>query len=114
MQRAVRPEPTEHGATELQSNGPKMQKTLENLGFCSGEDRTRTTYNFPEELALRTPARREIRRVPILSNQDSPPSIGTNSQVDLRTPMLAMLVMSRETHGMKQSWSLQLNYQNKN
>ncbi len=53
------------GATELQSNWPDMQKTLGKPGFCSGEDRNRTTCKFPGKLTLRHHARREIRRAPI-------------------------------------------------
>ena len=50
---------------ESQSNWPEMRKTLGKPGFCSGEDRNRTTYKFPGKLALRHHARREIRRAPI-------------------------------------------------
>ena len=35
---------------------------LEKPGFLSGEDRNRTTYEFLGKLALRTNARREMRR----------------------------------------------------
>ena len=44
--------------------GQKCEKPWENLWFCSGEDRNRTTYKFPGKLALRPHARREIRRAP--------------------------------------------------
>jgi len=44
--------------------GQKCEKPWENLWFCSGEDRNRTTYKFPGKLALRHHARREIRRAP--------------------------------------------------
>ena len=50
---------------ESQSNWPEMRKTLGKPGFCSGEDRNRTTYKFPGKLTLRHHARREIRRAPI-------------------------------------------------
>ena len=50
---------------ESQSNWQEMRKTLGKPGFCSGEDRNRTTYKFPGKLALRHHARREIRRAPI-------------------------------------------------
>ena len=45
--------------------GQICEKPLENLWFCSGEDRTRTTHKFPGKLTLRHHARREIRRAPI-------------------------------------------------
>ena len=45
--------------------GQICEKPLENLWFCSGEDRIRTTYKFPGKIALRHHARREIRRAPI-------------------------------------------------
>jgi hypothetical protein len=35
------------GVTELQSNWPEMRKTLGKPGFCSGEDRIRTTNGIP-------------------------------------------------------------------
>ena len=50
---------------ESQSNWPEMRKTLGKPGFCSGEDRNRTTYKSPGKIALRHYARREIRRAPI-------------------------------------------------
>ena len=65
MQRRRRHAPSCMGATELQSNWPEMRKTLGKPGFCSGEDRIRTTYKFPGKVALRHYARREIRRAPI-------------------------------------------------
>ena len=65
MQRRRRHAPSRMGATELQSNWPEMQKTLGKPGFCSGEDRNRTTHKFPGKLTLRHHARREIRRAPI-------------------------------------------------
>jgi hypothetical protein len=64
IQRRRRHAPSCMGATELQSNWPEMRKTLGKPGFCSGEDRNRTTYKFPGKLALRHHARREIRRAP--------------------------------------------------
>jgi hypothetical protein len=52
-------------AQESQSNWPDIRKTLGKPGFCSGEERNRTTYKFPGKLTLRHHARREIRRAPI-------------------------------------------------
>ena len=65
LQRRRRHAPSCMGATELQSNWPDMRKTLGKPGFCSGEDRNRTTCKSPGKLALRHHARREIRRAPI-------------------------------------------------
>ena len=65
IQRRRRHAPSCMGATELQSNWLDMRKTLGKPGFCSGEDRTRTTREIPGKLALRHHARREIRRAPI-------------------------------------------------
>ena len=47
IQRRRRHAPSCMGATELQSNWPEMRKTLGKPGFCSGEDRNRTTYESP-------------------------------------------------------------------
>jgi hypothetical protein len=52
------------GATELQSNWPDMRKTLGKPGFCSGEDRNRTTYKFPGKNWGSKMRRRKIRRAP--------------------------------------------------
>ncbi len=65
IQRRRRHAPSCMGATEHQSNWPDMRKTLGKPGFCSGEDRNRTTYKFPGKIALRHYARREIRPAPI-------------------------------------------------
>ena len=52
IQRRRRHAPSCMGATELQSNWPKMRKTLEKPGFLSGEDRNRTFLCFPNVLRV--------------------------------------------------------------
>jgi hypothetical protein len=47
IQRRRRHAPSCMGATEHQSNWPEMRKTLGKPGFCSGEDRNRTFWCFP-------------------------------------------------------------------
>jgi len=64
IQRRRRHAPSCMGATELPRNWQEMRKTLGKPGFCSGEDRNRTTYKSPGKNWGSKMRRREIRRAP--------------------------------------------------